>query len=122
VAIQSFDSDIVLITGGSDKGIGYELLIDTILKSTVKSVICIGTTGKQIAEGLEKRKNDKAVDYQLLPLDVTMPQIVDLAKAKASPGNIVLLSSASASFDMFKDYKDRGNQFKAAVQALATAA
>jgi UDP-N-acetylmuramoylalanine--D-glutamate ligase len=119
VAIKAFSKPEILIAGGSDKGIVYDLLVDSIIKSNIKFVICIGTTGKKIAELIESRKNEKEVEFELLPLAATMDEIVNLAQAKAEAGDVVLLSTGSASFDMFKNYKDRGDKFKASVAVLA---
>jgi UDP-N-acetylmuramoylalanine--D-glutamate ligase len=122
VAIEAFSSPEVIIVGGSDKGVLYDSLIETILGNNVKSVICIGETGPRIYEMLEARKGFKELFLKLIPGKPSMNDIVMLAKDQASPGDIVLLSTASASFDMFKNYKDRGEQFKTSVQSLAKAA
>ena len=76
-------------------------------------MIVIGDTAKKIAELLTER------GYKNILLGGnTMTDIVNVAKNAAQPGDIVLLSTACASFGLFKNYKDRGNQFKAAVNSL----
>jgi UDP-N-acetylmuramoylalanine--D-glutamate ligase len=114
VAMKSFNQPKVLILGGSDKGANYETLADEALKGNVRHVIAIGQTGPNIAELLRKRGYDQITE------DVkNMPEIVKKAQQNAQNGDIVLLSTASASFGLFKDYKDRGDQFKQAVQELS---
>jgi UDP-N-acetylmuramoylalanine--D-glutamate ligase len=118
VAIAAFSEPKVLIVGGSDKGSDYTPLIETILKSQMRAVICIGLTGQKIAEQL-RSKSEELFKLITLPSSVTMTDIVRQAQVQARSGDVVLLSTASASFDMFKNYNDRGEQFKSAVQSLA---
>jgi len=118
VAIRSFLQPKVLILGGSDKGVSFEPLADEVLKSQTKHVITIGDTGPKIAELLIQRGfNREKITGGLS----SMPQIVAAAQQVSAPGDIVLLSTGCASFGLFKDYKDRGDQFKQAVIALASA-
>lgn len=120
VAIKAFKQPIILIAGGSEKGADYNDLVGTIFDSSVKHVVCIGTTGNKIADLLESRKDEKHVAYTVWenPTSPNMNEIIAKAQANATSGDIVLLSPGSASFDMFKNYKDRGEQFIKAVQAL----
>lgn len=120
VAIQSFAEPKILIVGGSEKGSDYTELVTAIIKNNVEHVICIGITGQKIADMLEERKNERCVTYTVgeKPGDINIDQAVAYAKEHAQPAEIVLLSAASASFDMFKNYKHRGEEFKRAVQAL----
>jgi UDP-N-acetylmuramoylalanine--D-glutamate ligase len=114
VAIESFKQPKVMILGGSDKGVPFDELADEVVNNNVKHVITIGKTGPKIAELLrQKGFNDITEGAN------TMEEIVRAAREKAQEGDVVLLSCADASFDMFKDYKDRGNKFKQAVQELA---
>lgn len=121
VAIESFEQPIVLIVGGSEKGSDYSELISTIIDSSVEHVVCVGVTGLKIADMLEARKDERCVTYSVWDNydNVTMDMITAKARETAKPGSVVLLSCASASFDMFKNYKDRGEKFKLAVQSLA---
>lgn len=126
VAIQAFERPKVVILGGSDKGASYEKLARTIKESNVRQVILIGNTthpryraaAPDIADAL-KRENVANITSLVKPGGSSMAEIVTAAQAAAQPGDVVLLSAGCASFDMFANYKDRGEQFKAAVQALA---
>jgi UDP-N-acetylmuramoylalanine--D-glutamate ligase len=114
VAMKAFDQPKILVLGGSDKGIPFDGLTELVASSNTRHVITIGKTGSVIANQLrEKGFNNISEDLN------TMPEIVDAAKKVAQPGDVVLLSCGCASFGLFKDYKDRGNQFKAAVNVLA---
>lgn len=114
VAIKAFAGPKVMVLGGSDKGADYSSLADEVVKSNVRHVIAIGVTGPKIAE-LLRAKGYSAITEGLS----SMAEIVAAAAKTAQESDIVLLSTASASFGMFKDYKDRGNQFKQAVQSLS---
>ena len=114
VAIKAFNQPKVLILGGSDKGADFNNLAETVADSDVRQAIVIGQTGLKIVEALKSKGFDKMTDG-----GQTMEQIVDAARSAAQPGDVVLLSTGCASFGMFKDYKDRGNQFKQAVLELA---
>ena len=114
VALQSFDQPKIVILGGSDKGASYDELAKVVVKSNVRKALLIGEQASRIQSALENVGfND------IMPGGDSMEVIVQTARSQAQPGDIVLLSTGCASFDMFKDYKDRGTQFSAAVQALA---
>lgn len=116
-AIAAFDQPKVVILGGSDKGASYDTLADVIMASdTMRAVVTIGQTGDRIADALDARGAGKAVNRCKA---TTMDDIVRMAAACAQPGDVVILSPASASFDMFKSYSDRGDQFIASVERLA---
>ncbi len=110
-ALQSFDEPKIIILGGSDKGVNYESIIKT-CKTRHARVVAIGKTGSHIAVLCRK------FDVEVLELDGSMRDIVASCHKMAQQGDVVLLSPASASFDMFKNYADRGDQFVAAVKAL----
>lgn len=113
VAIQAFEQPKIVILGGSDKGASYDELAQTVAAQNVKHVIAIGDTAQDISSAL------KAKGYTNITLGLaTMPEIVRAASEHAESGDIVLLSTGSASFGLFQNYKDRGEQFKRAVQAL----
>lgn len=114
VAIRAFSQPKVLILGGSDKGAEYIELAKAVKSSNVKKVVLIGDTGPEIQRALD---NEGFTDY--IHGASNMPDIVKEASALAKKGDVVLLSTACASFDMFKNYKDRGEQFKKAVKALS---
>jgi len=113
VAIQAFSEPKVLVLGGSDKGLPYEELVEEIAKSKVRHVITIGITGPKIAKLLRTQGINNITEGLQ-----NMSDIVAEARNHAHAGDVVLLSTASASFGLFKDYKDRGNQFKKAVKVL----
>lgn len=110
-ALRSFDERKVIILGGSDKGASYEEVID-LCDETRTKVIAIGQTGSDIAELCAQ------LGVVCEEVEGDMTTIVARADEVAKPGEVVILSPASASFDMFKSYADRGDQFAAAVNAL----
>lgn len=114
VAIRAFTQPVVLIVGGSDKGSSFEPLTDEIVKDRVTTVIAIGETGPVIADQLRKKGFKNIIEGVQ-----AMSEMVKTAQKAAKPGSIVLLSTGCASFGLFKDYKDRGNQFKQAVLELS---
>jgi UDP-N-acetylmuramoylalanine--D-glutamate ligase len=113
VALQAFAQPKVIILGGSDKGARYDELARTVATTKVHKVLLIGDQAAKIQVALEK-----AGFTDFIPGGNTMTEIVTKAQSVARDGDIVLLSTACASFDMFTNYKDRGNQFKEAVRAL----
>ena len=114
VAIKSLSQPIVLIVGGSSKGADFTEMIRAIQDSTVKTVICIGHEGRRIKTLLVSLGNS----IDIIDGKTTMTEIVHQAATIARSGEVVLLSPACASQDMFKDYKDRGQQFTDAVKQL----
>jgi UDP-N-acetylmuramoylalanine--D-glutamate ligase len=114
VAIQAFDEQPkVVILGGSDKGADYTELAKVVAGSKIRKILLIGKQAHRIQAALEQ-----ASFTNFMPGGQNINQIVATARAQAQPGDIVLLSPACASFDMFQNYKDRGEQFKKAVQNL----
>lgn len=109
-ALQSFERPIVLIAGGIDKGGDFSEL-DELLKKQVRAAILIGKASDRMAEAWES----------IIPIHKVhaLEDAVYTAMELAEKGDIVLLSPACSSFDMFKDYEDRGNQFKNIVRNLA---
>lgn len=114
VALQSFSQPKVIILGGSDKGADYTELAQAVKNGNVRQALLIGEQAGRIQAAL-----DAAGFSSYQPGGQTMAEIVETAHKTAQPGDVVLLSTACASFDMFKNYKDRGNQFNAAVASLA---
>ena len=111
-AIRSFIEPETLILGGSDKGLDYEdLRIEIRKRQNVINLILIGQMGDKIGRGI---KNKNILNFG----KSTMENIVKKAFEITPKGGVVILSPAAASFDMFENYKDRGNQFKKAVQNL----
>ena len=114
--LNSFDEDIVLIAGGYDKNLDYTPLAKPILNK-VKKLILLGATSGKIFEAVknEEEKEGKNIDIYMCD---SLKETVNLAKKYARKGEIVLFSPASASFDMFKNFADRGNKFKNLVNNL----
>lgn len=114
-ALASFEEPKVIIVGGSDKGASYDELVAKIKDSAVRRVILIGTEAPKIEALL---KANGIARYTNIGTSLTMDGIVKTAANAAEPGDVVIMSPACASFDMFKNYADRGDQFVAAVNNL----
>ena len=114
--LNSFDEDIVLIAGGYDKNLDYTPIAKPILKK-VKTLILLGATSGKIFNAVkdEEEKEKKHIDIYMSD---NLEQAVNLAKKYAKPNEVVLFSPASASFDMFKNFAERGNIFKNLVNKL----
>lgn len=109
-SLECLDRPVVLIMGGFDKGNDYEILKD-LVKEKVKAIVCLGVDNKKIHDELGS----------LVPLITDTGSAVEAVKTAfglADKGDIVLLSPACASFDLFKNFEDRGTQFRDAVLAL----
>ena len=109
-ALDSFDSPILLILGGKDKGGNFGQLQDLIVRKA-KRVILIGESAPRLAQLLK--------DCKPISLAGSLSEAVTLAEHEAVSGDVVLLSPACASFDMFRNYDERGKQFKKFVHQLA---
>jgi len=114
--LKSFDEEIILIAGGYDKNLDYTPIAKPILEK-VKKLILLGQTSEKIFDAVkeESEKQNKKVDIYFCE---SLEETVDLANKKAKPGQVVLFSPASASFDMFKNFADRGNKFKNIVNKI----
>lgn len=112
--LNSYEEDIVLIAGGYDKNLDYTPLAKPILKHVTK-LILFGSTKEKIYDAVIKEKTNE--DIAIYKED-TLEDVVNRAYKVATSGEIVLFSPASASFDMFKNFADRGIQFKNMVQKL----
>jgi UDP-N-acetylmuramoylalanine--D-glutamate ligase len=108
-SLNTFDRPIILIAGGKDKNADFSSL-KNIMKKKVKHLVLIGETRPKFRSVLNGSFGYEESD--------SLEGAVNLAKEKAEKGDVVLLSPACASFDMFKDYIDRGNQFKSIVNNL----
>ena len=109
VALTSFESPIILIAGGKDKGSDYSKLNQLIIENT-KHVVLIGAAKSKMAKAWDKI-------ISLHPAE-TLTEAIEKAFDLASPGDNILLSPACSSFDMFKDFEDRGRSFKEIVRQL----
>lgn len=109
-ALESMTQPTILILGGVDKGNDYEVLKE-LVKEKVKAIVCLGTDNRKIHEAFGD-------DVALMVNTTSAEDAVKAAYHFAVKGDTVLLSPACASFDLFKNYEDRGNQFKKAVREL----
>lgn len=108
--INAFKEDIVLIAGGYDKNLDYTPLAKPILQK-VKTLILIGQTANKIFDAVKNEMDEQNKEVKIYMAD-SLEQAVEIAKKHVQPDQVVLFSPASASFDMFKDFADRGNKFK----------
>ena len=109
-ALENMTKPTVLILGGVDKGNDYSLIED-LVKDKVKAIICLGTENRKIHEAFGNTMST-------IVNTATAAEAVHAAFHFAGKGDVVLLSPACASFDLFKNYEDRGNQFKQIVKEL----
>ncbi|ULQ52630.1 UDP-N-acetylmuramoyl-L-alanine--D-glutamate ligase [Flavihumibacter fluvii] len=109
-ALESLTKPTILILGGVDKGNDYSLIIE-LVKEKVKAIVCMGTDNRKIHEAFQH-------DVPVIVNTTSAPEAVHSAFQLADKGDVVLLSPACASFDLFKNYEDRGKQFKDAVRNL----
>lgn len=115
-ALKSFVKSEILILGGSEKGSDYSELGKEIVSAlNLKAIILIGETAPKIKEAIEKAGKFKG---EIKEGAKDMAEIVAQAKEIAGEGDVVILSPACASFDMFKNYKERGVQFKEEVNKI----
>ena len=112
--LRSFPEKVILIAGGKDKGISYDA-IGPEINQHVKALILCGATAGVIRAAVEK-----AANFTGLPITEvdSYPAAVELARRTARPGDVVLLSPASTSFDRFANFMERGRVFKDLVNAL----
>jgi UDP-N-acetylmuramoylalanine--D-glutamate ligase len=109
-ALESMQKPVVLILGGIDKGNDYSLMRN-LVKEKVKAIVCMGLDNRKIHEAFQN-------DVPVIVNTVSAKEAVKSSFHLADKGDVVLLSPACASFDLFKNYEDRGNQFKEAVRDL----
>ena len=109
-ALISETRPVVLIAGGKDKGFGYEPLTE-VVASHCRAVVVLG----EMANRIEALWRDRLPCFNA---GRSLAKAVELAHAAAQPGDVVLFSPGTSSFDMFQNYADRGKQFRALVQSL----
>lgn len=109
-ALESMTQPTILILGGIDKGNDYSLIKD-LVKEKVKAIVCMGTDNRKIHEAFGN-------EVELIVNTSSAKDAVQSAFHFANKGDVILLSPACASFDLFKNYEDRGRQFKNAVKEL----
>ncbi len=119
VAMDAIRQPKIMIVGGHDKGNDYSEMINRLGGEDIRAVICLGPTGKYIAEQLAKNENPQREVVSKSDFNNwSMQEILETANKLALPNDAVLLSTGSASFGIFSDYKDRGNQFISCVNSL----
>jgi UDP-N-acetylmuramoylalanine--D-glutamate ligase len=109
-ALESMTRPVILILGGVDKGNDYSA-ISELAKEKVKAIVCLGVDNRKILKAFK----------DIVPQIVETKTAEDAVQASyrlGKKGDVVLLSPACASFDLFENYEDRGRQFKKAVRAL----
>lgn len=108
--MNAFKENIILIAGGYDKNLDYEPLAKPVIEK-VSTLILIGQTAEKIFDVVkeESERQNKKIDIYVCD---SLEQTIEIAKKSSKKGDIVLFSPASASFDMFKDFADRGRKFK----------
>ncbi len=109
-ALESMNQNVIWIVGGVDKGNDYDELRD-LVKDKVKAVVCLGKNNQKIIDAFKE-------DVSTIIEAFSAEEAVRHAYSIGRQGDVVLLSPACASFDLFEDYEDRGQQFKKAVRAL----
>jgi UDP-N-acetylmuramoylalanine--D-glutamate ligase len=109
-ALESFNKPVILILGGVDKGNDYSML-QGLVKEKVKAIVCLGNENKKIHKAF-KSFVKTIVDTN------SAEEAVQVSYRLAKKGDVVLLSPACASFDLFENYEERGRKFKAAVKGL----
>ena len=116
--LRVFPNKVIMIAGGKDKGIPYDE-IGPALAEHVKVLILIGATSDKIQEALdaEINKTGNGKDIEVIRA-TSYEDAVNTARSKAHDGDVVLLSPASTSFDMFRNFEERGNLFKKIVNEL----
>jgi UDP-N-acetylmuramoylalanine--D-glutamate ligase len=109
-ALESMSTPVVLILGGVDKGNDYSMLKE-LVRQKVKAIVCLGKDNKRIHDAFED-------ETEIIVNTGSASEAAQVAYHLAEKGDTVLLSPACASFDLFKNYEDRGRQFKDAVKEL----
>lgn len=108
-SIESFDRSVILIAGGRDKAGDFSVLRDSV-KKKVKAIVLIG----EAAEKIKRALGDLTETF----IAEGLKEAVEISRSISKTGDVVLLSPACASFDMFNDFEDRGRQFKQLVAEI----
>lgn len=114
--LNSFDEKIVLIAGGYDKHLDYTPIAKPIVEN-VSALILVGATTEKIYEAVTKELKAQNKDMPIVKC-TTLEETISIANKIAKPGEVVLFSPASASFDMFKNFAERGDLFKKLVNNI----
>jgi len=114
--LKAFNEEIVLIAGGYDKHLDYEPIAEPIIEK-VKTLILMGATAEKIFGVVRKKEEETGKNIPIYKVS-SLNEAIEKAKETAKPGQVVLFSPASASFDMFKNFEERGNKFKELVKNI----
>ncbi len=109
-AMETMHAPVIWIAGGVDKGNDYSML-KALVKEKVKAIVCLGKDSRKIHDAFSD-------DVEVIVNTFSMAEATEIAYHLGKKGDVVLLSPACASFDLFKNYEDRGQQFKEAVKEL----
>ena len=112
--LKAFEEKIVLIAGGYDKNLDYEPIAKPILEK-VSTLILMGQTASKIKSAVEEKQTNENIE--IYECD-TLREAVEIARKTAQKDEVVLFSPASASFDMYKNFEERGDKFKTIVKSL----
>lgn len=117
-SLRSFKQKVILIAGGYDKKIPYDTMGE-VLVDKVKTLVLTGATAPKIEKALKDtmKQNGQGKEIEVINCD-SFDEAVTTAYKSAQPGDVVLMSPASASFDMFRNFEERGNRFKKIVNSL----
>jgi len=113
-ALKTLKKVNTLILGGFDRGIDYDQLLEFLIFSTVKNIIFLGNAGKRMMNGI-KNLDTKNINIEFVD---SFEDAVKMAKIKTKPSEICLLSPAAASYDIFKNFEERGRTYKKLVREL----
>ncbi len=114
--LNAFEKRLIVIAGGSDKNLDYSTLAEPINKR-VKTLILLGETAEKIEAAIKAYKDYDENNCKIIRV-ASMEEAVLTAKSVAESGDIVTLSPASASFDMYSNFEERGRHFKELVNSL----
>lgn len=117
-SIRAFDQPVTVLVGGSDKGGSFEQF-GAFLCKQAKAVICMGQTRERIIAAIRIASTGCGIGPTLLPAD-NLATAVNNARELAKPGDVVLLSPGCASYDWFRNYEERGDQFRGIVNGWAS--
>lgn len=114
--LNSFEQKITIIAGGYDKNLSYEPLAPIVCKK-VKNIILLGATASKIEKAIREDKDFATSEVNIINVK-TLEDAVQKAKEISKSGDVVSLSPASASFDMYRNFEERGNHYKRLINAL----
>ncbi|WP_438433411.1 UDP-N-acetylmuramoyl-L-alanine--D-glutamate ligase [Gorillibacterium sp. sgz500922] len=115
--LEAFDAEMVLIAGGLDRGMEYGELVP-LMREKVKGLVALGETRGKLLEAARQAGVPQVRSVETSDPREAMAEAVRLAAAIAAPGQVVLLSPACASWDMYRSYEERGSMFKESVHTL----